>query len=121
MNITETHLINQLNASFSQSYDSNNYGEEHNDHQFCCKRKHNESEDNENSKKLKSDEISKSYIMDPAGYLDQDFNDEDINNILKEIDNGKACGPDGIPNEAFKNLNVSFKILLKELYNRVKN
>ena len=72
-------------------------------------------------KRLKSDDFSKSYITDPAGYLDQDFNDEEINQILKKIYNGKACGPDEIPNEAFKNLNYTFKVLLKELYNRVKN
>ena len=51
MNIAETHLISQLNAFFNQKYDSNNQSEEHKDHQSYCKRKHDELEDNENSKK----------------------------------------------------------------------
>ena len=121
MDITENHIIKQMNASFSQNYARHSENEDEGDHLSYCKRKRVESGDEENPKRLKSDDSSKSYINDPAGYLDQDFCDNDIDKILQEIDNGKACGPDGIPNEAFKNLNKQFKILLKELYNRVKN
>ena len=53
--------------------------------------------------------------------LDQDFSNDELNTILKEINNGKASGPDDIPNEAYKNLSINFKILLRELYNRTKN
>ena len=60
-------------------------------------------------------------MTDPAWYLDQDITAEELKDILKEIDNGKASGPDQIPNEAFKNLNKQFQTILKELYNRVKN
>ena len=82
MDITEKHVIKQMNTSLSQTYDSNEYKEGHEEHMSYCKRKRMESNDNGNTKRLKSDEFSKSYSTDPAGYLDQDFTNKEIDKIL---------------------------------------
>ena len=41
--------------------------------------------------------------------------------VLKEIENGKACGPDNIPIEAFKNLNKTFMVILKDRSKTISN
>ena len=117
MQITETHILNHFNASYTKTQQI--IQKEHIDHKY--KRKYNEQEDLENNKKLKSTDFTKSYITDPVGYLDQDFSKEELIELLKEINNGKASGPDTIPNEAYKNLSEKFITILHELYNRTKN
>ena len=66
MHITESHILNHFNASYTKTKKITN--EEHIEHTY--KRKHNKQEDMENNKKLKSTDFTKSYITDPAGYLD---------------------------------------------------
>ena len=57
----------------------------------------------------------------PAGFLDKDITENEVKEIVKELKAGKACGHDGVSNEALKNAPNSFIHNLTTLFNRVKN
>ena len=72
-------------------------------------------------KKLHSTDSSKCPVNDPGGYLDKNFSEKEVRELLKAMGNGKAAGWDSIPNEALKEAPPCFVVRLVKLYNRVKN
>ena len=57
----------------------------------------------------------------PAGFLDKDITEKEVKEIVQQLKAGKACGHDGVTNEALKNAPSSFIHNLTTLFNRVKN
>ena len=72
-------------------------------------------------KRLHSSDSSKCPVNDPGGYLEKDFSEGEVRELLKALGNGKAAGWDSIPNEALKEAPPGFVVRLVKLYNRVKN
>ena len=70
---------------------------------------------------LKSKDTSKTPETDPTGFLDKDFSDKEVKDVVAALQNGKAAGWDKIPNEAIKEAHPSLLVQLKVLFNRVKN
>ena len=70
---------------------------------------------------LQSKDASKTSSSDPAGFLDRDFSDKEVQEVVSSLGNSKAAGWDRIPNEALKEGPVSLLVQLRILFNRVKN
>ena len=70
---------------------------------------------------LQSKDASKTCSTDPTGFLDKDFSDKEVQEVVSSLGNSKAAGWDKIPNEALKEAPVSLLVQLRVLFNRVKN
>ena len=70
---------------------------------------------------LQSRDSSKTCAADPAGFLDKDFSDKEVRQVVSSLGNNKAAGWDTIPNEAFKEAPPVLLVQLRILVNRVKN
>ena len=71
--------------------------------------------------KLRSLDNSNEPDTDPGGYLDKDFSEEELKEVLAGLGNGKAAGWDTIPNEALKEAPPCLLEKMLVLFNRVKN
>ena len=80
-----------------------------------------EDEDRGEQPKLKSKDSSRTVEGDPSGFLDKDFSEEEVREILSSLGSGKAAGWDAIPNEALKEAPPGLLTKLTVLYNKVKN
>ena len=70
---------------------------------------------------LESTDQSKTVGSDPAGFLDKDFTELEVREIIKTLGNDKATGHDFLPNEALKNAPPVLIGKIVTLFNRVKN
>ena len=114
---TENHLKTLFHGSFSQkapeSYERDDYSApRQNEHSYSTK----------STQVLKKcSETGSGFVHDdPAGFLDADISFSEIQEAIKELSCLKASGLDGLPNEFLKALPESYKRLLKELFNKVK-
>lgn len=70
--------------------------------------------------KLKSIDDSKSLISDPIGFMDASFSIQDVNNAISSLSRDKARGYDDLPNECIIFSPPTFRTLLSELFNMIK-
>ena len=59
-------------------------------------------------------------LIECGGEKSQPFSMEELESVLREIKNGKSCGPDGIPPEIFKYGGEQMKKALLEIMNKIK-
>lgn len=70
---------------------------------------------------LQSKDDSRTCSTDPSGFLDKDFSDKEVQQVVSSLGNCKAAGWDRIPNEALKEAPLPLLKQLTVLFNRVKN
>ena len=114
---TETHLKTLFRGSFSYKYPE---GYERGDYSAPTQKEHNYSSKSTQVLKKTSESGSGFAHDDPAGFLDADISSSEISDAIKDLSCHKASGLDGLPNEFIKALPQSYKCLLKELFNKVK-
>ena len=73
------------------------------------------------SPSLPSLDSSGSLERDPTTWVNKEFSDKEVKNVLKKLKNGKAYGWDQIPNEALKNLPNSMISMITLLFNKIKS
>ena len=70
---------------------------------------------------LVSFDESKTCETDPIGFLNADFNFEEIKYAISLLKRDKARGWDDIPNECLKYTSPKFQTIITELFNMIKN
>ena len=113
---TETHLKSLFHGSFAnilpESYERENFSAPHQkEHSYSSK----------STQVLKCSGAGSGLVHDdPSGFLDADISYSEIQDMIGQLDSGKASGLDGLPNEFLKALPLYYKSLLREPFNMVK-
>ena len=71
--------------------------------------------------KLRSVDQSGSLLTDPVGFMDSDFTSQEIFDAISTLSRDKARGVDNLPNECLIYSPNSFRLLVMELFNKIKN